>query len=242
MVPRMTDVVQVRRARDRFRTQTTWLDSWHSFSYGPHYDPANTHFGFLVVNNTDVVAPGSGFGMHRHSDIEIVTWPISGMLMHEDSAGHRSEIHPGLVQAMSTGTGIMHSERNDSTEPVQYIQMWLVPSAYESPPSYGRAAVEADLVAGELVPIASGAMDAPITIRQEGATLYVARLRFGERALLPVAPYVHVYVPQGTVALEEAGDLSAGDAARVAGSEGRRVVATETAEVLVWAMTGSLAR
>jgi quercetin 2,3-dioxygenase len=238
----MTDVVEVRRARDRFHTQTTWLDSWHSFSYGPHYDPANTHFGFLVVSNDDVLAPGSGFGMHRHRDMEIVTWVVSGTLTHEDSAGYRSEIHPGLVQATSTGTGIMHSERNDTAEPVQYIQMWLLPSAHESPPSYGQAAVAANLARGGLVPIASGAMDAPITIRQQEAMLYAGRLHPGEPDFLPVAPYVHLYVPQGTVALEEAGDLSAGDAARITGSEGRRVVATEAAEVLVWAMTGSLAR
>jgi quercetin 2,3-dioxygenase len=236
----MTDVVDVRRARDRFHTQTSWLDSWHSFSYGPHYDPANTHFGFLVASNDDVLAPGSGFSMHRHRDMEIVTWVVSGTLTHEDSAGHHSEIHPGLVQAMSTGTGITHSERNDTAKPVRCVQMWVVPSMSELPPGYGQAAIEADVASGGLVPIASGAMDAPITIRQQGATLYAGSLSTGEVVRLPAAPYVHLYVPRGSVELENVNALDAGDAARITESEGRRVTATSDAELLVWAMIGSL--
>jgi redox-sensitive bicupin YhaK (pirin superfamily) len=124
--------IDVRRAADRFSTRVGWLDSAHSFSFGPHWDPANTHHGLLLVNNDDVVLPGTGFETHPHRDMEIVTWVLSGSLVHQDSTGHNGVIYPGLAQRMSAGRGIRHSERNDSwhldggdahDEPVHFVQM-----------------------------------------------------------------------------------------------------------------------
>jgi quercetin 2,3-dioxygenase len=106
--------VEVRRAGDRFKTRLAWLDSNHSFSFGNHWDPANTHFGLLLVSNDDIVKPGSGFETHPHRDMEIVTWVLQGSLVHLDSEGNRGIIYPGLAQRMSAGTGILHSEKNDS--------------------------------------------------------------------------------------------------------------------------------
>jgi redox-sensitive bicupin YhaK (pirin superfamily) len=105
----LTPSVDLRRAADRFSTRIGWLDSSHSFSFGHHRDPANTHFGLLLVNNDDVVAPGTGFETHPHQDMEIVTWVLDGGLVHQDSEGHSGVIHPGLAQRMSAGTGILHS-------------------------------------------------------------------------------------------------------------------------------------
>ena len=110
----MTASIDVRRAADRFATRIPWLDSHHSFSFGGHYDPDNTHHGLLLVNNDDVVAPGTGFETHPHRDMEIVTWVLRGSLVHQDSTGHTGVIYPGLAQRMSAGTGILHSEKNDS--------------------------------------------------------------------------------------------------------------------------------
>src|SRR5215203_4081221 len=110
----LTPSTDVRRARDRFATNFGWLDSKHSFSFGQHYDPHNTHFGLLLVNNDDVVDPGTGFETHPHRDMEIVTWVLRGQLVHQDSEGHNGLIYPGLAQRMSAGTGILHSEKNDS--------------------------------------------------------------------------------------------------------------------------------
>ena len=132
----LTPSVDLRRSADRFATDLGWLDSEHSFSFGHHHDPANTHFGLLLVSNDDVVAPGTGFETHPHRDMEIVTWVLDGGLVHQDSEGHSGVIYPGLAQRMSAGTGILHSEKNDSwrltggdthTEPVHFIQMWVVP-------------------------------------------------------------------------------------------------------------------
>ena len=109
-------------------TTTPWLTSRHSFSFGDHYDPDNTHHGLLLVNNDDIVAPGTGFDTHPHRDMEIVTWVLQGELAHHDSIGNRGVIYPGLAQRMSAGSGILHSEKNDSpTEPVHFVQMWVVP-------------------------------------------------------------------------------------------------------------------
>ena len=131
----VTPSVDVRRSADRFATDIGWLDSKHSFSFGHHFDPANTGHGLLLVNNDDVVDPGTGFETHPHRDMEIVTWVMEGSLVHQDSTGHNGIIYPGLAQRMSAGRGILHSEKNDSwrlegethRDPVHFVQMWVVP-------------------------------------------------------------------------------------------------------------------
>ena len=114
MTATLTPEVDVRRADERHKTRLGWLDSKHSFSFSRHHDPANTHHGLLLVNNDDIVRPGTGFETHPHQDMEIVTWVLQGSLVHQDSEGHTGVIYPGLAQRMSAGTGILHSEKNDS--------------------------------------------------------------------------------------------------------------------------------
>src|SRR4030081_2720830 len=109
--------VDIRRADDRAKTKISWLGSKHSFAFGGHYDPTNTHHGLLLVNNDDIVKPGTGFETHPHRDMEIVTWVLQGSLVHQDSEGHNGVIYPGLAQRLSAGTGILHSEKNDARLP-----------------------------------------------------------------------------------------------------------------------------
>src|SRR6476469_6814149 len=104
--------VDIRRSETRPHTKIDWLDSRHSFSFGRHYDPANTHHGLLLVSNDDRVAAGTGFETHPHRDMEIVTWVLSGELEHRDTLGNQGLIYPGLAQRMSAGTGIWPSEKN----------------------------------------------------------------------------------------------------------------------------------
>lgn len=234
---------QVQRAHDRFRTQAGWLDSQHSFSFGPHYDPGNVGFGLLLVSNDDVVAAGTGFETHPHRDMEIVTWVLEGSLVHQDSQGHTGLIHPGLAQRMSAGRGILHSEKNDARArglaagsagldvPVRFIQMWVAPDERSISPSYEQLDVSAELDRGGLVVVASGldrhADERAITINQRSAGLLVSRMRDGEAVELPTAPYVHLYVATGSVDVEGVGRLGAGDALRLSGSEGQRVTSTK---------------
>jgi quercetin 2,3-dioxygenase len=245
--------VDLRRASDRFSTKIGWLDSKHSFSFGRHHEPQNTHFGLLLVNNDDLVQPGTGFETHPHRDMEIVTWVMQGSLVHQDSQGHSGVIYPGLAQRMSAGTGILHSEKNDSwrltggdthADPVHFVQMWVVPDEAGITPGYEQLEIDDALMRGGLHPVASGmekyAEHAAIHIRNRYAALLVARLQAGETVQLPEAPFVHLFVPRGAVALEDNGRLDAGDAARITVG-GQQVTALEPAEVLVWEMHATLA-
>ena len=246
--------VDIRRAADRLSTKISWLDSRHSFSFGRHYDPANTHHGLLLVNNDDVVDPGTGFETHPHRDMEIVTWVLRGSLVHQDSTGHSGLIYPGLAQRMSAGTGILHSEKNDSwrlrggaehADPVPFVQMWVVPDESGVTPGYEQLEIDAELLGGGLVPVASGMPEhdgeAAIRIRNRYAALHAARLQPGQRVELPEAPFLHLFVARGEVALEGAGPLAEGDAVRFTATGGQHVTATEPAEILVWEMRATLA-
>jgi hypothetical protein len=243
--------IDVRRAADRFHTRTPWLDSHHSFSFGGHYDPDDTHHGLLLVNNDDVVAPGTGFDTHPHRDMEIVTWVLRGSLVHQDSTGHAGVIHPGLAQRMSAGTGILHSEKNDSwrlrgerhRDPVHFVQMWVLPDEVGIAPGYAQREIDGDLLSGALVPVASGRAehDSAIRIANRYATLHAARLEPGRSVTLPDAPYLHLFVARGAVTLEGAGALAEGDAVRFTATGGQRVTASSAAEILVWEMHAALA-
>jgi redox-sensitive bicupin YhaK (pirin superfamily) len=245
--------VDVRRADERFATKMSWLDSKHSFSFGHHHDPANTHHGLLLVNNDDVVKPGTGFETHPHRDMEIVTWVLRGSLVHQDSEGHNGVIYPGLAQRMSAGTGILHSEKNDhlspedgaDTEPVHFVQMWVVPDETRIAPGYEQLEIDDDLLRGGLVTVASGMSEhadrSAIRIKNRYAALHVARMAAGENVELPEAPFLHLFVARGDVTLEGAGALGEGDAVRLTATGGQRVTATGPAEVLVWEMHATIA-
>jgi len=239
----MTASVDIHRASDRGTSTTDWLDSKHSFSFGDYYDPSNTHHGLLLVNNDDVVAPGRGFDTHPHRDMEIVTWVLQGSLEHRDSMGNAGMIYPGLAQRMSAGTGVRHSEKNGSaSEAVHFVQMWVVPDESGIAPGYQQAEIPGDQLTGGLVTIASGRHDGTaITIHNKSAALHAARLQAGGSVRLPVAPFLHLFVPRGEATLEGAGPLQQGDAVRFTASGGQRVTATEAAEILVWEMHADLA-
>lgn len=236
---------QVRRGGDRAVTRTDWLTSRHALSFGPHYDPANTSFGLLVALNEDTLAPGSGFGPHPHRDLEIVSWVVEGELRHEDSAGAQGRAAPGLVQCLSAGSGVVHSEVNASaTAPLHLVQAWLQTAEPGAAPSYATVDLREALDAGEPVAVASGrGHPGAAVLRQPGAVLWAVRPRAGARVELPGGAYVHVHVTRGAVELEGAGTLEAGDAARLRDVPGLRLSGGvrcpgPAAELLVWEMSG----
>jgi len=189
--------VEVRRAADRMATRTDWLDSRHSFSYGLHYDPANTHFGLLLAANEDVLAPGAGFAEHPHRDVEVVTWVLSGALAHADSAGHRGEARPGVVQRMSAGAGIRHTERAGGDGPAHYVQVWVRPGHPGGDPTYDTLDVSSALETGTVVTLTP--------LRQPDATLHAVRLPAGAAADLPAAPWLHVFAARSAITLDVSG-------------------------------------
>lgn len=125
-----------RPAAERFHSQLGWLDSWHSFSFSSHYDPAWLGFGPLRVINDDRIAAGTGFGMHPHRDMEIITVMVEGQLNHRDSMGHAEVLRAGEVQRISAGTGMVHSEMNGGDQPCRLLQIWIQPSSAGIAPAY----------------------------------------------------------------------------------------------------------
>ena len=249
----LTPVVDVRRAGTRFVTDFGWLDSKHSFAFGHHRSQTNLHHGLLLVNNDDRVAAGTGFETHPHRDMEIVTWVLGGSLVHQDSMGNNGIIYPGLAQRMSAGTGIRHSEKNDSWNisgavhetPVHFIQMWVVPDEQGITPGYKQHEIEPERLAGGLVTVASGraghADDTAVRIANRYAALHAARLSPGQEVTLPEAHYLHLFVPRGSVTLEGVGELAEGDTVRFTAVGGQRVTGVTDAEILVWEMHAGLA-
>lgn len=234
----------IQRGTDRVATETDWLTSSHSFSFGDHYDPSNTHHGALIVHNEDTIAAGQGFDTHPHAETEIITWVLSGSLVHQDSEGHSGIIHPGLAQRMSAGTGILHSERNDdavSADPVHLIQMWVWPDENGLAPSYDQRDVTSDLAPGVMVPIASGdpRNDSAIRIANSGATLYAIRLDAGQSAAVPAGRFTHLFIAAGAIRVDGEA-LATADALRATDFGGSTITADTDAEVLIWSMSKRL--
>lgn len=243
---------ELRPAADRAITTTEWLDSRHSFSFGAHYEPDNTHFGLLLAHNEDVLQPGPSYTTHPHRDTEILTWVMQGWLAHEDSSGNRQRVGPGMIQLLSAGSGVQHAEFSASAvEPVHLVQMWVKPDSEGGDPSYCCRDVNAELADAGLVCLASGASDTPLHLntplrlntplhlKQPNAALWAARLDSGTSISLPAARYLHVFIARGTVRVAGAPALLAGDALRIFGSDGDRLEVIEPAELLIWQLQAS---
>ncbi len=207
----------VQRSDARFVTHGDGWVGRFCFSYGEHYEPSNVSFGMLVACNDFVIEPGAGFGRHHHGGVEVVSWVLSGTLLHDEV----NLLPTGSLQLLSTGAGVEHSETNPGPAPLRLLQMWLVPEENGLEPAHHL--VEA--------PSSYGLVDLPL--RQPAATLYAGSLAPGSRVELPDAPFVFVFVADGTVEL--AGEsLEPGDSARL--SAPAALTATTDARVLVWAM------
>jgi quercetin 2,3-dioxygenase len=229
-------MITIRKALERGRTNIGWLDSWHSFSFGDYYDPRNLGFRSLRVINDDRVEPGTGFGMHPHRDMEILTWVLSGALEHRDSLGTGSVIRPGDLQRMTAGTGIRHSEFNPSAdEPVHLLQVWILPEKQGITPAYEQRTFPESERRGRLRRLAGPANgDGAVTIRQD-AELFATLLDKGEEASHTLRPGRHAWVHVASGAAKLDGKvLSAGDGAAVTGETALTLTADEPAEVLLF--------
>ena len=228
-------MIEYRPADRRFRTEVAGRTTWHSFSFGEHYDPADVGLAALVAHNDERLPPGTGYADHPHTDLEIVTWVLSGALRHTSSTGSAT-IGPGQVQRLSAGSGVVHSELADSAGTTRFLQAWVRPDEPGLVPDYVKADV--DRSAGWTV-VADGDGDGVVPISSRGTSLRVADLAAGEVCQLPDALRLHVFVASGRVMLGER-LLGAGDAARLLDEGGRRVTAEEGAHLVVWAFAPSL--
>ncbi|MBC9724124.1 pirin family protein [Streptomyces sp. TRM68367] len=216
--------MDVRRADERYQggDRAAGIESWHAFSFGPHYDPDNLRFGAVIACNEERLAPGAGFDEHPHSHTEIVTWVVEGELTHRDSTGHETRVRPGDVQRLSSASGVRHVERNDTGAPLTFVQMWLAPLDPGGTPSYE---------------IVHGIADStPYAVPEAGAMLHVRRLTPGERTAIPDAPHVYLHVVRGALHLNTT-SLGPGDAARLTATKDLEAVGVTETELLMWEMT-----
>jgi redox-sensitive bicupin YhaK (pirin superfamily) len=229
-------MIDVRHAKERGHANHGWLDTWHTFSFGGYHDADFMGFRVLRVINEDTVAPGQGFPLHGHRDMEIISYVLEGGLAHKDSLGTGSVIRPGDVQRMSAGTGVRHSEFNASPNaPVHFLQIWIEPARIGIAPGYEQKAfTEADK-RGRLQLVASpdGAEDS-LTIHQD-ARLYATVLAPGQAVDHSLARGRHAWVQVTRGTLTVGGKaLAQGDGAAISAEATVSLVGETDAEALLF--------
>jgi redox-sensitive bicupin YhaK (pirin superfamily) len=211
-------MITLRPAGERGRTDWGWLDSRHTFSFGEYLDPKHMGFRALRVINDDRVAPGGGFGTHGHRDMEILSYVLEGGLEHKDSMGTGSVIRPGEIQFMRAGTGVTHSEMNHSrTEPVHFLQIWVVPADEGLPPTYDQRPVDRERAGKGWVTLAAGDPGTDAIPLAQDVRLRITQLA-GQKRSLDLEPGRHawIHVARGTSSLNGS-PLADGDGLAVTG-------------------------
>lgn len=229
-------MITIRRSNERGHFDHGWLDTYHTFSFGDYRDPRYIHFRTLRVINEDRVAPGQGFGMHPHRDMEILTYVLSGELEHRDSMGNGEVIRRGELQYMAAGSGVEHSEFNPSkTDPVHLMQIWIMPDRRGVEPRYEQRQFPSLSNAGKLTLLASpDGRDGSIKINQD-AVLSATTLQAGQSVKYPVADKrgAWLQVLRGDVSLNGQ-PLNAGDGASATDQSSLEIKANSEAEVLLF--------
>jgi quercetin 2,3-dioxygenase len=226
----------VRSALDRGHADHGWLDSHHTFSFAGYHDPRHMGFRALRVINDDTVAPGRGFESHPHRDMEILSYVLDGALAHRDSMGTGSVIRTGDVQRMSAGTGVVHSEYNaSSTDPVHFLQIWLIPARRGIAPGYEQKHYSAEDKAGRLRLVASpDGRDGSVTVHADAA-VYAGIFDAGQTGELTLAPgrQAWVHVARGKVSVNGQ-RLADGDSLALTDEAAVRVEGIDRGELLVF--------
>ncbi len=170
------------RSENRGKADHGWLKARHSFSFAGWHNPQRLHFGVLRVLNDDIVAPGRGFDMHPHENMEIITIPLSGSLEHRDDMGNTSMIQEGDVQVMSAGTGVLHSEYNpDDEQAVNLLQIWLFPRERNLTPRYQQKTFYPEKQVNQLVQIISPDQDDGLMWLHQDAWFYISLVEAGNK-------------------------------------------------------------
>jgi hypothetical protein len=228
-------MIQLRKSEERGGADHGWLKARHTFSFADYYDPQQTHFRALRVINEDRVAPQKGFGMHPHRDMEIITYVVSGALTHNDSMGNGAVMRAGDVQRISAGTGILHSEINDSsTEPVHLLQIWLIPDHKNAKPGYAEKSF-ARAEPGRLHLVASkSGRDGSISINQD-TDLYLGKLGKANKVTHPLGAKRHGWLQliRGELGVNGV-QLQAGDGAALSETETLTISAIKPSEFLLF--------
>ena len=226
-------MITILKAEDRGTSKTDWLESRHSFSFGDFFDPERMSYRALRVLNDDRVAPGRGFPMHGHREMEIISYVVRGQMEHKDSLGNGSVIKRGDVQRMSAGTGIQHGESNPGAEPLHLIQVWLIPNEKGLEPSYEQA--EIDMAAMQSGWVALAGPEGSYVKVHADAVLAATVLRTGETRTLEFSPgrAGYLFVARGAVRFH-GNELKNGDAAAIEDEPSLSFEGLQDSEVLAF--------
>ncbi|MEO1252158.1 MAG: pirin family protein [Pseudomonadota bacterium] len=229
-------MITIRKGVDRGHANHGWLDARHTFSFANYHDPNHMGFRSLRVMNEDRINPGAGFPPHPHQDMEIITYVLEGALAHKDSTGGEGVIKPGVVQYMSAGSGVTHSEFNASNEePAHLYQIWILPNARGVTPRYEERQIgESRDGALALVASADG-REGSFKIHQD-ADLYASVIPEGAELAHRFAPgrFGWLQVAKGGIELPEGSIMQAGDGAKIANLDELRFTALADSEVLLF--------
>ncbi len=228
-------MVRVRRSEERGHADHGWLEARHSFSFANYYDTDWIGFRSLRVLNEAVIHAGKGFGTHPHRDMEIVTVVLEGALTHEDSMGFSATLTPGIVQRMSAGTGITHSEMNLSDAPVHLFQTWIMPDRAGHEPRYEDRPFDLEARRNRLRLIVSpDGRDGSLDVHQD-VCIYDAELADGAEVTHALGDARHAWVQVADGSVSVNGEpLEAGDAAAVSEEAALLIAATDDAEFLLF--------
>jgi quercetin 2,3-dioxygenase len=229
-------MITIRKANERGHFDHGWLNTYHTFSFDQYYDPRYMGFRTLRVINEDSVSPGRGFPTHGHRDMEIITYVLEGALQHQDNMGNGSVIRPGEVQRMTAGTGVRHSEQNASqTEPVHFLQIWILPDTVGLQPSYEQKSFSEDERRNKLRLIASSdGREGAVTIHQD-IGLYASIIEPGAKVLhsMKATRYGWLQVARGSVDLN--GErVDHGDSAVIVGESDLEIAGQGRSEILLF--------
>ncbi|MDW7748327.1 pirin family protein [Halomonas sp.] len=224
----------LRRANDRGYADHGWLRSRHTFSFADYFDPDHMGFRSLRVINEDRVRGGAGFGTHPHRNMEIISYVLSGAMAHKDSMGNGAVMHPGDVQRMSAGTGVLHSEFNhSSSEELHFLQIWIEPQQHGIAPSYEQKAFPAQERQGQWrLVVSQEGRDGSVSVNQD-VNLYAGLFDAGEQAKSPALRHAWLQMARGEAEVNGQ-RLSAGDAAAFQPGEPIEVVGIEASEILLF--------
>jgi len=233
-------MIQIRKAEDRGHTQIDWLDSYHTFSFGEYYDPDHIQFGYLRVINEDRIKPSMGFGTHPHRDMEIITVMLEGELAHKDSIGNGSVIKKGDIQKMTAGSGIMHSEYNNSdTEEAHLLQVWITPNQMGLTPGYEQISINDSDNTDEIKLIASGKANngnGIIKINQD-LSLFIGNLGKNRKVEFSSEDSNKIWIQLISGQLSINGnEFTAGDGAAITETDTLNIVSKEKSEFLIFEM------
>lgn len=233
-------VFTLRSGDDRGHFDHGWLDTHHTFSFGSYQDSEWMGFGVLRVINEDVIAPRMGFGEHGHRDMEIITYPVSGVVRHRDSLGNEEDITPGMIQRMSAGSGIQHSEFNPSDEKTHMLQIWIEPKEAGITPTHESRVIAIEDKPGRLhVLVSPDGVDGSMVIQQD-ATMSAGVFDSGDSVGIDIGVdrRVWVQVIRGSMEIRDGDgarvELVGGDGVGVSRAEAVEIGFHESSEILVF--------